>query len=148
MKVMIEEIRSIDETEVYIKCKSRDELVERIVAQIKLLDIKIIGKINDRIYRVAPYEIYYFESVDNKVFAYSENIVLETNYKLYELENLLPDASFMRVNKNTILNISKIQSFGASINGRMNARLKNHEEVVVSRTYMFALKKLLGGLKK
>ena len=55
-------------------------------------------------------EIYYFESVDNVVFAYCKDEVYETKSRLYELEEKLSMTSFMRSSKSMIINLNKIES--------------------------------------
>ncbi|MBU0997819.1 MAG: LytTR family transcriptional regulator DNA-binding domain-containing protein [Firmicutes bacterium] len=148
MKIVIEEIRNIDETEVIIKCKEIDDEVKKLEAQFKLMDTKILAKKEDRSFALIPSEIYYFESIDNKVFAYLQKEVYEVTNKLYELEEFLKNSTFLRVNKNTVLNASKIHHFKSTMNGRMEATLKNKEVIVISRTYVSGLKMMLGGLKK
>jgi len=148
MKIAIEEIRNIEETEIIVKCKEVDEEVKRLIAQIQLMDTKIIAKKEDRSFALIPSEIYYFESIDNKVFAYMLKEVFEVQNKLYELEEILKNSTFLRVNKNTILNASKIHHFKSTMNGRMEATLKNKEVIIISRTYVSGLKMILGGTLK
>ncbi len=148
MKIAIEEIRNIEETEIIVKCKEVDEEVKRLIAQIQLMDTKIIAKKEDRSFALIPSEIYYFESIDNKVFACMLKEVFEVQNKLYELEEILKNSTFLRVNKNTILNASKIHHFKSTMNGRMEATLKNKEVIIISRTYVSGLKMILGGTLK
>lgn len=148
MKIVIEEIKNIEETEVIIKCKEVDEEVRRLETQIKLMDAKIIARKDDRNYALSPSEIYYFDSIDNDVFAYLQKDVFQISNKLYELEEILRNSSFLRVNKNTILNTTKIHHFKSTMNGRMEATLKNKEVIIISRTYVSALKMMLGGQLK
>lgn len=53
--------------------------------------------------------IYYIESVDRKTFIYLEKETLEIDYKLYEVLEELKDLKFCQINKNTILNIQKLE---------------------------------------
>lgn len=89
-------------------------------------------------------EIYYFESVDNVVFAYCKDEVYETKSRLYELEEKLSMTSFMRSSKSMIINLNKIESLSPIINGRFQALLKNKEKVMISRQYVGKLKEKLG----
>lgn len=86
--------------------------------------------------------IYYLESVDKKTFLYTREACLETKYRLYELEELLPP-EFLRCSKAMIVNIKKIRSVKSEISGRMNAVLLNGEEIVISRSYVKELKRRL-----
>jgi len=145
MKIIIEEINNLLETEVIIKCIEKDEYVQKIEKSLKMLDFQIIAKKEDMTYTIHPQDIYYFESIENIVYAYSQKDVFVTTYKLYEIESLLSQMTFLRVHKNTILNASKIKHFKSTINGRMEATLKNNEKVIISRNYVSALKLMLGG---
>lgn len=89
-------------------------------------------------------EIYYFESVDDKVFAYAENDVAEVKWKLYELEERLAGGDFIRIAKSIILNLSKVKRFAPYMGGRFEALLENGEKVLISRQYVPELKKVLG----
>lgn len=89
-------------------------------------------------------EIYYFESVDDKVFAYAENDVAEVKWKLYELEERLAGGDFIRIAKSMILNLSKVKRFAPYTGGRFEALLENGEKVLISRQYVPELKKVLG----
>ncbi|MDD3122229.1 MAG: LytTR family DNA-binding domain-containing protein [Candidatus Izemoplasmatales bacterium] len=145
MKIVIEEIKNIEEIEVIIRCSSQDESVRKIEKTLRQIDNHILAKNNDRTFILSPSDVYYFESVDNKVFAYTQKELYETSYKLYELESLLDPSIFLRVNKNTVLNISKIGFFKSSLNGRMEATLKNNEAIIITRTYVNTIKRMLGG---
>ena len=85
-------------------------------------------------------EIYYFESVENVVFAYCKDEVYETKSRLYELEEKLSMTSFMRSSKSMIINLNKIESLSPIITGRFQALLKNKELVMISRQYVGKLK--------
>ena len=89
-------------------------------------------------------EIYYFESVDNKVFAYCRKEVYEVRKKLYELENDYENQDFLRVSKSAIVHLPKISHLSPLFNGRFEAVLKNGEKIIISRTYMAMMKKKLG----
>jgi DNA-binding LytR/AlgR family response regulator len=93
-------------------------------------------------------DIFYFESIENKTFAYSVNEVYEISEKLYMLETQLEKTPFIRISKSIILNSKKIKSFKNTINGRMEATLKNNEKVKISRMYVTNLKEKLGGTKR
>lgn len=89
-------------------------------------------------------EICYFESVDDKVFAYAEHDVAEVKWKLYELEKRLAGGDFIRISKSMILNLSKVKRFAPYMGGRFEALLENGEKVLISRQYVPELKKVLG----
>lgn len=148
MKIRIEEIQNLTEEEIIIRCKSRDERVESIISTLTLFDNKIDAKKDGKNYLLKLQDIYYFESVDNKVFCYTEKDVFEVYMKLYEIENTFYNSIFIRISKNMIVDAGKIESFKAQLNGRMEAVLSNGERVEISRNYVPALKLKLKGIKR
>lgn len=147
MKIRVVEIPEIEEVEVLIKCKTKNEQTLEIERTLTYLNKVITGKIDGRSFTLTPNKIYYFDSIDNKVFAYTKTDVFEINLKLYQLEDILSNTPFIRINKNTVLNTKKIKSFSSTLNGRMEAKLLNSEVVIVSRKYVPVLKHKLGGNK-
>ncbi len=145
MKIKVFEKPEVDEIEVVINCKTKNEQVAEITHALTYLNKSITGKLDGRTYHLSPNKIYYFDSIDNKVFAYTKQDVYQVHLKLYQLEDILNNTPFMRINKNTVLNIKKIKSFTSAINGRMEAILFNQEKVVISRNYVASLKDKLGG---
>jgi DNA-binding LytR/AlgR family response regulator len=145
MKITVEEIKNQEDVEVVVKCKTRNESVEEIISTLDLLENRITVKKDGRSYLLNPKDIYYFDSVDEKVYSYTAGDVYETGYKLYEVESQLGNSLFMKINKNTIVNLSKLTSFKSSLNGRMEATMKNGEKVEISRNYVPVLKTRLGG---
>ncbi len=147
MKIIIEEIPTIDEIEIQIKCRSRDNNVDDIIRNLKLLDLNIVGFKDNENYMINSTDIFYFESVDEKIFCYTKDDVFETKYKLYELETILSATYFTRVSKATILNINKIKSFKSILSGRIECLLKNNEKVLISRMYVKDVKIKLGVIR-
>ncbi|NCA66494.1 MAG: LytTR family transcriptional regulator [Clostridia bacterium] len=148
MKITVEEIANITETEVIVKCKERCDNVNSIIATLRLFDNNITVKADGKGFLISAPDIFYFENVEDKVFCYTEKEVYETSYRLYELENIFGNSTFLRINKTIILNANKIKSFKAALNGRMEAKLFNGEMVEISRNYVPALKLMLGGNRK
>ncbi len=147
MKIRVEENDNFDEVEVIIKGSRKSELVKEIYKSLIYFESSIIGKINDRNFSLPLNQIYYFDSVDNKTFAYDKDKVYEINHRLYQLEDELKSTPYIRVNKNTIINIKKLKSFKSTINGRMEATLINGEKIKITRNYVPMLKEKLGGNK-
>ncbi|PZD94766.1 LytTR family transcriptional regulator [Paenibacillus sambharensis] len=144
MKIFIEIIDYSEEEEIRIRCHQADEEVHELVNKIKTETLIILGYHEDKISRIKLSDIYYFEAVDGKVFAYCKNNVHEVKQKLYELEELCREKHCFRASKSTILNIAKISSIQPSISGRFQALLDNGEKVVISRQYVPMLKHILG----
>lgn len=144
MKIIIEEIDGFGETEIVIKCESISDEITEFINEYKLLNNKIWGTLNKESYIIDPIDIYYIETIDSKVFAYTIDKIYELNQKLYVLEKLLPKKHFFRVSKSMILNISKIISIKSLLNGKLQVKLNNNENVIISRNYVGLFKEKLG----
>lgn len=145
MKITIAEPLTGEEDEIIIKCRQTDKELIRLLRE--YANGSGSGRINCRrdgkIFLISPEEIFYFESVDDKVFAYCEKDVYEVRQKLYELLELLP-SDFIRSSKSTILSIDRIKSLAPAFGGRFEALLSNGEKVIISRQYVPVLKEKLG----
>lgn len=140
------DIRPEEEEEIIVRCHAlNDELMQCLKglqqggARRRLKLYKDNG-----IFLADPDDIYYFESVDERVFAYGKSEVYETRLRLYELEGVLPEADFFRAGKSSIVNLTKIKSVTPAFSGRFEALLKNGEKVIISRQYVAVLKEKLG----
>jgi DNA-binding LytR/AlgR family response regulator len=148
MKITLVQVDGLDEIEIVIRHNNPSEAA-RIKKLINASNLKLeVKDINARdtteVLMVDPHQIYYFESVDDKVFCYMANETYETNYKLYELEQILSQLPFLRVSKGVIVNVSMIKSFRSALSGRLICTLINGEQIVISRMYVKALKEKLG----
>lgn len=152
MKITIMDLLPGEEEELIVKCASLEAKVVELINELKNRGTgdrtKMVHKLNVHlngdIHLIDPSEVYYFEYVDQKVFAYGKTKVYEIKSRLYELEEQLPKKDFIRVSKSCILNLNKIGSLAPGLGGRFEARLKNGEKVIISRQYVNVLKEVLG----
>lgn len=144
MKITILDAAPEEEEEVIIKCHEISEDINALLLKIKQGNTKLAGYDQDGIHLFVPDEIYYFDTVDQKVFAYCATNVYEVKEKLYELETILPVTSFIRSSKSNILNLDKIKSISPAFGGRFEAVLINEEKTIISRQYVPVLKERLG----
>lgn len=145
MKITIETPRPGEEDEIIVRCAVLDEKTMNLIYSLKTeSEYGLTGYIEDRIVRLLPKDVLYFESVDSKVFAYLDEGVYEIRKKLYELEEQYACTDFMRISKSSIVNVAKISYLKPLFNGRFEANLKNGERIVISRQYVLDLKKKLG----
>lgn len=143
MKIIIE-TPTEGENEIIIRCRELDEELMNLIYAIGQGRKRITGYSGKVMVQLVPADIYCFESVDNKVFAYCEKEVYEVKEKLYELESIYKNTDFQRISKSVIANISFIETVIPLIGARLEAKLKNGERVIISRQYMPELKKKLG----
>ncbi len=143
-KITIEQIGRDRDEEIVIRCHELGDEVTAIINKLKKSETILLGTKDGETFRIAVKDVCYIESVDNKTFICTEKNVFESRQKLYELEELTYGTKLFRCSKSMILNIGKIRSVAASVNGRFEARLLNSETVVISRQYVPALKEKLG----
>lgn len=144
MKISIEKISLDEEEEITIRCHEVDDEILELMDKLKTKAHTLIGYSGDCIYQLDRSNVYYFESVDNKVFIYCRDMVYECKQKLYELEQVCDPRKFFRASKSIIINIMKISHVKPSISGRFEATMGNGEKVLVSRQYVPVLKSKLG----
>ena len=145
MDVSIEKIGAGDREQVLIRCRAVTEEVREIEAFVRSRQGRLTGVQSGKQYELAVSELYYIESVDGKTFLYTKEQVYESPQRLYELESLLKSKAFLRVSKSTLLNLMKIRNIRPALNGRFCAVLQTGEEVIISRSYVKALKAALKG---
>lgn len=143
-KITIEQIPRDREEEIVVRCHELSEEVSAVINRLRRSDAVLLGSKNGETYRIPLRDVYYIESVDSKTFLCLERDVYETRKKLYELEELTLGTKLFRCSKAMILNIGKIRSVSAAVNGRFEAKLINGETVIISRQYVPALKEKLG----
>lgn len=143
MKITIESPRPGEEEEIILRLTSIDEKVLKLIQSLKTEKDSLTGYAEDRIQKLFIKDIFYFEAVDNKVYAYAVKQVYEVHKKLYEIEKEYTETDFVRISKAVVVNISKITYIRPMLNGRFEAKLKNDEKVIISRQYVSALKEKL-----
>ena len=143
MKIRIEVIPEIEETEIVIQCREVDEAIGRIQKAISDTTTRKQSFIffkEEREYFFSLDEIVFFETADNQMHAHTGSDVFQVKYRLYELEEILP-GNFMRVSKSTILNTDRIISITKNLASANTVSFtETHKQVFVSRYYYRALK--------
>ena len=143
------EIRKIPESEpemVEIRYHWITDEIQEIISFVKSRQGQLSATQDGKRIEVPVVDLFYAESVDERLFLYTASDSYEIRMKLYELEDLLKNKSFLRISKSMIVNLMKITSVRPALNGRFSAVLKNGEEVIISRKYVNDVKnKLRGG---
>lgn len=143
MRLIMCERKDLEEPEVTIAYHEMTESVKMVTNYVRYVDQTILCKKDNEEYSILINNIFYLESVDKKVFVYCEKEVFRSNYKLYELEEMLSQAGFVRVSKSVLLNIEKLIGMKTLVNSKLEARLSNGESVCVSRKYLKDIKEKL-----
>ncbi len=143
MKIRIEVDERIEEDEVIVRCRKLNEEVSNIqkaITEIISQKIQITFYKDNVEYYISLSEILFFETEDANIRAHTCDNIYQVKYKLYELEEILPN-NFMRISKSTILNINHIYSITRNLTSSSIVEFQNtHKQVYVSRHYYKPLK--------
>lgn len=131
------------EEEVIIYAHSHNEIVEAIQSITDGKAKALNGYLRGEIFKLDVKEIYFFTVEDNKLYAYDKNQKYLLKTRLCNVENIL-DNNFVKINKSSIANITKIQKFDASIYGTLKVVFKNGQSDYVSRRNLKKVKERLG----
>ncbi|SEP69308.1 transcriptional regulator, LytTR family [Treponema bryantii] len=144
MKITIQTDASVQETTLNITCREITPELERLIEALRVTDKKLSVKVNGEIHLIDLKAILYVETVERCTFIYTEDGVFETSLRLYELEAMLAEHNFFRINKSTLLNLNKIESLKSDIDRKIRVRLKNGYQLIISRAYSEEFKSKIG----
>lgn len=136
MRLIMRERQELTEPEVTVEYREMTGSVKRVADFVRTVEQTISGRKEGEEYTISLQDIYYVESVDKKTFIYCEKDVYQSNRKLYELEEVLIPAGFVRVSKSIILNIEILKGVKSLVNSRLEAILSNGERICVTRKYL------------
>jgi DNA-binding LytR/AlgR family response regulator len=143
MKLRIEISDECTADEVIVRCKEKDETVNRLEAafwEIVKRETHLALFDGSAEHYVPMRDILFFESNGKTTTAHTADSSYSSDMRLCKLEKIL-DRSFFRVSKFCIVNTSKISSISKSIPGSGEACFfVSKKKVYVSRTYYKALK--------
>ena len=145
MKIRIDIDKSVDETEIVIKCREQDSAVRKLHQTLMETAKKsnLVFSDGNKEYYISVDSILFFETSGKGVNAHTADRIYKINKKLYELEEILP-SRFVRVSKSTILNVAFIYSVERNITSSSLVQFNNsHKKTYVSRSYYKEFKKRL-----
>lgn len=142
MKVVIEVEEGLSEECIIIRCQRLDENViklQNLLAEQTKGGRDILLYKGEKSYYIPLDELLFFETENKQIWAHTAKEMYETDYKLYELEELLP-GHFMRISKSTIVNLEHIYSITKNIASSSIVEFSGcHKQIYVSRNYYKAL---------
>lgn len=146
MKVHIRKIPDKANEQVIIECVEVTPEIMDIKAYATLKGEELSGVTDgQRMMRFRLEDVYYFEALDEKVFAYTREQVCEIKMRLYEVEKLYEDHHFVRCSKSVVMNLMLLEGISPALNGRFFAHMKNGERLMISRQYAPKLKRIVMG---
>ena len=146
MKVRIELVDSDIEKEVIIRCTRVDDTVQKIQefieSQYELKSDITFFKDNQEFYFPVE-DILFFETEGERIYAHTEKDSYRVKYRLYELEEKLPNY-FVRASKSAVINSRMVYSITKNITASSLVTFKNtYKHVYVSRKYYNKLHQLI-----
>lgn len=142
MRVVIETDEELSEECIVIRCKRLDERIlqiQNLLTENDGSDRTILLHKDEKEYYMPLEKILFFETENKMIRAHTANEMYKTEYKLYQLEELLP-GYFMRVSKSTIVNLNHVYSITRNITASSVVEfLESHKQIYVSRNYYKAL---------
>jgi len=112
----------------------------------------IEGTVDEKKVTVAVTDIFYFETVDRKNFAYTKDMCIEVKEALRDIIEEYSKIGFVRVSKSSVVNVYKIKKLQGDLNMRVIIFLKNDEKLIMNRSYKKEfyekLSKIQGGKAK
>lgn len=143
MKVVLKENQDMVETTIEILYKEVTQDMLNLERHIQLFSKTLLAKQHNEFVQVLAKDIQSIEVDDRKTWIHTENCVLETDFRLFELEEHWIDDDFIRASKSTLINLQKIERLAPEFNRMMVATMKNKEKIYISRQYAKQLKDLL-----
>lgn len=120
-----------------------DTKTKKIIKKIEALDFVVSGNSNGKVFQIHISDIYYMEAVERKTFLYTKDEVYMTEKKLYEYEEIFRETGMIRISKSCLINMDMLYSIKQLMNSQLEATLINGEKLIVARTYLKNIKRIL-----
>ena len=143
-KIRLEQQRSGSD-EVIVRYREMNEDVRELLKFLEGRPEKLVGRDDRGKCMIHTEQLYYFECVDEHVFAYTKDGCYQVDQTLQELTAMLPGRTFFRCSKSLIVNLDKISHLESMMGSRIDVLLDNGEHIVISRHYAGRFRELLKG---
>lgn len=144
MRITIKKIAEKEKEQVVIECVAITPEIDDIRSYVLTKGTELCGTTDSqKLERFRLEDVYYFEALDEKLFAYTLDRVYEVKARLYEVASAYEKYHFVRCSKSIVLNLMLLDSISPALNGRFFAHMKNGERLIISRQYAPALREIL-----
>ena len=147
MNIDVIEDKKYIETEIKIYTNKRDNKIEKIIDSIKSIEdkkeIKINGYIDRELFILNLSNINKFYTEFGISYAQIEDISYRLKEKLYMLEDMIKETSFIRISKSEIINVDKIKKIDLSLRGTICITFKDGSNAYTSRRFVKRVKEFL-----
>lgn len=145
MQVEIKIDDSCSEPKVIILTDSMTEEINELVQKLSENNSQIIsGSRDGRIEILEQKDLIKIYAGNGRVFAVTDHGEYVLRLRLYEAEERLNSAQFVRISNSEIINLKKVKNFDLSFAGTICVELMNGTTAYVSRRYVQKIKKILG----
>ena len=147
MKIQIQLDSQCEEPEILIRTAAVTAEVRELVEKEKLSEKRsdsVIGYDADSAVLLEKSQIMRIYGASQKVYAQTPHGEFYLRQRLYELEQLLDEKTFVRISKSEIINLRFVKRLDLSITGTIGIQLKTGETAYVSRRYVNRIKSILG----
>lgn len=143
MKITVEQTTT-GENEVILKYRELDREMQDVLHFLQHSSAKILAQKDKETFLLQPHEVYFVESVDNRVFLYTKEHVLEVQEPLASFEHKYEHAGLVRIGKSQLVNLHRIKKLKSVLNSRIEVTLESGDKLIVSRHYARSFKSRLG----
>ena len=143
MKIMIEPQNKVEELLVKILCREENEEVKRLYHHIANYAEPLWASQDGIQHKLYETDLYYADTIEGKTFLYTKDEVYEIPESLSGIEQRLKGNQFVRISKNSLINIDYLSKVEPYSNHRLLAHMKNGEKLIVGRTYIPELKNIV-----
>ena len=143
MKIMIEPQNKVEELLVKILCREENEEVKRLYQHIANYAEPLWASQDGIQHKLYETDLYYADTIEGKTFLYTKDEVYEIPESLSGIEQRLKGNQFVRISKNSLINIDYLSKVEPYSNHRLLAHMKNGEKLIVGRTYIPELKNIV-----
>lgn len=145
MQVEVRIDASCHEPKLIILTDVMTEEVNSLIQKLSDHNLQLIsGSKDGKIKILEPDDLFRIYAGSGKVFAATGNGEYLLRLRLYEAEERLNPAQFVRISNSEIINLKKVKNFDLSFTGTISVELTNGTTTYVSRRYVTKIKKILG----
>jgi DNA-binding LytR/AlgR family response regulator len=117
------------------------ESVKGLIKRIRSLDLSFSAFADDRQIRISMSDVYYLETVDRKVFLYTQGDVYRLDASMTEIDKITEDSDLVRISRTCVMNTAHLTEIRQLKNSHLEAMLDNGERLIVSRKYLRDIKR-------
>lgn len=135
MKLVRTKEEHIEENYLELHYDKIDEETNAVLDRLRNTLKYLEGTVDDRKVNIAVTDIFYFETVDRKIYAYTKDQCVEVKEALRDIIEEYSKIGFVRISKSSVVNLYKIKRLQGDMNMRVIIYLKNDEKLIMNRSY-------------